>query len=258
MGHEVRKPDSPLPAHLGVELYICPPPYAGVNVCSLVGGRTEPPLGSVMYATGQSVLAVLDQLAMAIWKWPWVAPCAGLAPTEYVAQKYASLDRLLGSRLAVVHVQAGQPVTPAGVAGAVAMRNPPHASSLVGWTCTRLDDPSLASPLMAQFAYALRERADLPRSVSWYSRTFAEHGSLRAKDWRVAARLVVEHHLEVRRRLSGRRGGGRPDEFSLSSGTARRYSVKYLGRVWSSAIQYVGWEWVLESILRKHNYPSGR
>ena len=76
-------PDSGLPAHLDVALHVCPPPYEGLTAFPLTAGRSEPPLGALVCATGGSVLGTLEQLAVAIHRWPWVAPCVGLGLTRF-------------------------------------------------------------------------------------------------------------------------------------------------------------------------------
>jgi len=248
--------DSWLPAHVGVELHVCPPPYQVGHTAGLAGNLPAPPLGSIVYATGRSVLAVLEQLVVAIKQWPWVAPCAALPPTEYAAEKYAALDGSLRERLAVVHLRPGKAANPTDAARAVAMRHAPTADSLAGWICTRLGAQDLSAPLVEQVAYALGEQASLPHSTSWYSRAFSSHSRFAAKDWRAAATLVRAHHLLVRERL---RFGSVADGDSapaLLLRTTSRYSTKYLGATCGSAIQRVGWEWVLEAILRHRSSPE--
>ncbi len=234
----------------GAQLALVGAPYDTLLPLLLGKGNPQPPLGSVVYATGQSVLAVLEQLAVAIEKWPWLAPCAGLPSTEYVAEKYAALNRLLGPRLAVVRLHAGQSIAPAAAANAVALRQKPGAASLAGWVCTRLAAYDLATPLMDQFAYALGEQPRLPHTASRYSRAFTPHGRLTARDWRAVARLIHTLHCHVvQDRLPGSnqdRGGDAP----LSLRTTQHYSVKYLGRAWGWSKRLVGWEWILESVLR--------
>jgi hypothetical protein len=193
-------------------------------------------------------LAVLEQLAGATEKWPWIAPCAGLPDTEYVAEKYAALDRLLRMRLAIVRLHPGQVVTPVAVAKAVAARYAPTPEGLGGWICRRVGVQELSTALVEQFAYAFGARLDLPHSKSWYSRTFSPR-RLTARDWRAVARVASAHHVAVRERLKLR--GDREGPPKLSVRAASRYAVKYLGMTWASAIQRVGWEWVLESVVRR-------
>jgi hypothetical protein len=250
--HEPPVPGPFLPSHLGVELHVCSPPYHRLDRIPR-GGRPGPPLGSVVYAMGRGVMAVLEQLNAAIREWPWVAPCAGLPSTEYVTEKYSSLERLLRARLAVV--PPGQPVNCLAVARAVAARPQPNAGSLAGWICSRLGAGDLAAPLIEQFQRALGGREALPRSVASYSRLFGRYGNLKAKDWRAIARLLVLHHVTVQKHLVGRVVSG--EGFDLVPSTAGRYSVKYLGKTWTSALQHVGWEWVLECALRKYSLPTG-
>ena len=249
--HKQPRPDSRLPAGLGIGAHVCAPPYSELPTLSIVGGRTEPPLGSVVYATGGSVLAVLELLAGAIEKWPWVAPCAGLPPTETLAPRYAALRRPFDVRLAVVHVDPARPITPTAVARAVAARPCPVGDNMAGWIADRADAPHLAAPLVEQFAYALGERSDLPRSVSWYSRAFSAQLRLTARDWRAVARLVQALHRHGVRNRMPHRTMHDPDP-QLSLRTTRCHSMKYLGRTWSSVTSCVGWEWILECVMRKH------
>lgn len=244
--------ESEWPSYRGVELYVCPPPYQRLLGAALLSRDPEPTPGAVAYATGQSVLAVLERLAAVVSRWPWVAPCAGLSPMEHVAEKYASLNGLLGNRLAIVHVRAGQTVTAQAIADAVAKRQEPGKTALTAWICARLSSRDLAAPLAEQFEYALGERASLPRSLSFYSRAFAAHTGLSARDWRAVTQLIRTLHWHVSQARLGRDRTASRCGPPLEMRSAQRYTVRYLRSAWSFSRQLVGWEWVLEAALRNH------
>ena len=242
------------PAYLASDLRLCAPPYEHLVPLAAAGNDADPvspPLVAVVYAAGPCVLAALEQLAIAIDQWPWVAPCIGLPPSEYVAAEYAALRRPFGARLAVVPVRPGRDVAPRAIAAAVARRPQPSAGALAGWIVTRLQAQHLATPLVERLGHALGERSELPRSRSSYSRVFAPPVRLRAMDWERLATLVHALHRAGRGQESGRTvgsfGSGRP----RSARTLNTYAITYLGRTWGSASQCVGWEWVLEAVLRK-------
>lgn len=244
-------PKSWLPAHVATDLRVCAAPYERLGAIALNAANQRPPLGSVVYASGRSVLAVLEQLALAMLRWPWVAPCIGLPPSEYVAEEYAALRRPFGSRLAVIPVAAGREVLPRHIARAVAIRPQPSAGILAGWIVTRLQAQDLATPLLERLAHALGERSALPRSRSSYSRRFARHAPLRATDWERLATLVWTLHRVGRERSGAPAAPGPGIDHRVSGRTMNSYAIKYLGRTWGSASQCVGWEWVLEAALRK-------
>jgi len=241
-------------ARVGVALWVCAPPYERMVPLAPAGNDADPvspPLGAVVYAAGPCVLAALEQLAIAIAQWPWVAPCIGLPPSEYVAEEYAALRRPFGGRLAVVPLRAGREVAPRELAAAVARRPPPSAGALAGWIVTRVEAQDLATPLVERLGHALGERSGLPRSRSWYSRVFAPHRGLRATDWERLATLVDALRQVARGHDRGRAVGSFGNGRARSERTLNTYAITYLGRTWSSASQCVGWEWVLEAALRK-------
>lgn len=238
-----------VPAYLAAQVWVCPSPYNALKPISLTARQSEPPpLGSVVYASGQSVLAALEYLALAIERWPWVAPCIGLPPSEYSARERADLVVRFGERLANVLAPAGAAApSPATIAAAVAQRKAPSARVMAEWVATRLQLPEIAVPLLEQFSYAPGESSSkLPRSKATYSRSFSHAGSLTAHDWRAIGRLAG--HLATRKNPRVAQHPAR-----LFARTASRHVKRYLGMGWAEASALVGWEWVLERVLQEAN-----
>lgn len=253
MAENVLVPSAWPSPNLGVDLQVCQPPYRAFDALSLTERHAGPRVGSVVCGTGRSTLAVLEYLALAIEKWPWVAPCAGLPPSEYLAQQYAALQRPFDIRLAVVHVPAGRRISAPDVVKAVIARPTPGAANLVAWICQRLQLPDLATPLLEQLTRAFDPESELPRSAASYSRLFSSRGKFKAHDWQALARLIRRHSLAQQRA----RPFLNPRDISSSTQTLRtatKHARKYLAMSLRAATALVGWEWVLERALRVAGY----
>lgn len=238
---------SPSPA----ELYVCAPPYQVLSQVPLVGETgIELPWGSVICATGPSVLAKLELLVLAVERWPWIAPALTLPVSERETEVRAPIAEDLAERLAILYTvgDAPSPIKPRPVISAVTLREPPTSRTLAVWASRRLNAGDLREPLEEQFAYALGERSSLSRSRSTYSRRFARGSDLSARDWGALARLVWALCAAVRKK-QGHPPAASAKPIAVSQRSLRRYVRKYLDMTWGTATGIVGWEWVMESAL---------
>jgi len=152
----------------------------------------------------------------------------------------------LRNRLAVAHVRdAASFVQPAVVLAAVRSRAAPRAETLAAWVGYRVRSRELGNALTAQFGQALGgQPASRLGSTATFSRIFARYGPLTARDWRAVARLAVDGAWTEQ-----------PLAPRLPFRTLLQYLKKYV-RPQSRTIDRVGWEWVMESVLRSLGYVS--
>lgn len=234
-----------------VDLKLYQPPYEH-SLPSAVGrdiGNMPP--GSTWYATGKVSLAVLEVLAAIGEVYPSVALCVGLPPPECALEPHLALNRILVERLAILPVWDSESVTPRRVLAAVANRRMPTSVYIAALFAAELRTPGIATAIGEQLALALGERADLPHSASWYSRAFAGCCPMKAKDWRAFGRLMCAHSAAVRRSLRLHGNHDRECVATASPRTLDAYALRYLGRTWASAIQLVGWEWLVDAGLSR-------
>lgn len=237
----------PLPAP--PELRLCAPPYHACPPLALVGTGIEPPWGSAVCATGQSVLAMLELLAHALERWPWISPAVALPVTEQATFPSAPFAEALTGRLATVAGgDPGSSVTPRQIVSAVALRPAATPRALAGWASTRLNARGLLEPLEEQFSYALGDRPSLSRDSASYSRLFTPVSQFTARDWRAVARLVRALHTAAREKVAPRAESS-TSTIPGSKRSVRRYVRRYLDMTWATAATLVGWEWILECAL---------
>lgn len=158
-------------------------------------------------------------------------------------------------RIAVVTAHSSAVEFPSGLLSAVRHRPTPDAGALARYASDRLDEPRLLEPLARQFLEVLEGTpASTYCSVATYSRTFASYGPYTARHWRAVAQLVSE--------VGAARAGvsndtiPTPHKVKLRHHQKIHYARRFLGVSWSMASHLAGWEWVLESALRKGGYVT--
>jgi hypothetical protein len=205
-------------------------------------------LGTVVFGTGDTTLAVLAELTAATYRWPWVVPCIALPIKHEPLEPLLMLVTELRDRLAVVKEwRRTVPVAPATIVAAVRRRAMPTAYGLARWIAQRVNREELETPLRSQFLEALEGvAASSILSVSTYSRLFARHGRYTARDWRAVACLCA-HAVAPEYPCCSLRE-------KLRLRAARHYAHKYLGLPYQVMTERVGWEWVLEAALRNGRY----
>ncbi len=234
-----------LPQTPGVECVIIRPPYQAA--VPLVGRLRElpPPLGSTIHAEGHHVLPVLGLLTAITHRWPWVAPSIALPTSESPFEPWLSHISDIDARLAVSSIRVHQHLNMRVILSTVRNRPPPSPLAMADYVVSRIKAPELSEALYYQFREAV-ERVPAAReaSLSTYSRHFADYGRYSAQQWRMIAILIhqlVRQHSEPHVQL-------------IHIRTANRYVRRFLGLSWTEASRLFGWEWVLESALRRGGY----
>lgn len=224
---------------------ICPPYRTSQPLNDPLASSLSCP-GAILLDRADNLLAGLARLTVHIQRRPWLVPCLAVPPGEGPLDPLLHLVSELRNRLAVVHLQESTSWIPASaILAAVRNRAAPDADALAGWVAYRLKSRELGTALMAQFRQALGgPSASTFGSAATFSRLFARYGALTARDWRAVAQLAVDGAWTEQRmapRLPFRR--------------LLQYLKKYV-RPKSRTIDRVGWEWVLESVLRSAGYVS--
>lgn len=235
---------------LGANFSVLAPPYVVLSHVSL-DDPMGPSLGSAVFdGNATSPVAALARLTQAAHRWPWIIPCVVLPSTGRHLRGAIEIISELRDRLAVATVgdrahTAGAPDIARAIARAIVRRAQPTAPILARWVAQRLEVRGLARVLRRQFADALEQVPSTAAcSSSTYSRYFAALGRFRAHDWRRLARLCVDaprHAHPLPRSPVSRR-------------TTEAHVRRYLGMTFGEATRLVGWEWVLESALRRGGY----
>ncbi len=232
-------------------LQLVQPPYKETQTI-VIGSRLKMgvPLGTIACGTGQTSLQALCALIVFLRQYPWVVPC--LAASEDVAALHyvARLIPTLKDRIVVCNLPRGcKALPPQLIVRQVKRRITPDPSSLATYVVNRVGSNELQELLIEQFYLALTDDlSGLTRSVATCSRVFSRFGNLTARDWRAMARLAC--------RLCGSGETQISQASRISFKTALRHTHRYLGMSLDTAAKRVGWEWVLERVLRREWYVS--
>jgi len=218
--------------------------------------RIEPransvPLGTIALATDRPFIAAFVELRDALARWPWMVPCISLALDERHLADVARLTFRHGERLAICTSASERTPTPRDLLNAVLARPKPSAETLARFVATRIAGLNLEDALHEQFSLAIGEIPPHTTSRATASRRFSAAGLLRAQDWRAVARLV--HELGENSR-SAAHGGRAAEARSILSPAGHRARRKYLGLAIEALERLIGWEAVLEHVLRRHGY----
>lgn len=234
------------------------PPYAKMEIW--VPARAEwAPLGTIVYSSGSSALAVVGSVAIALRSCPWLIPVITLPSPEERFEPLVQIVGELQGRVAIAHQTLSTETTLVAMVDAVRRRGPPRPETMSHYCASRSSAPELLEPLTEQFAQALGTSSVRSRSVATYSRLFAHHGPYTAHDWRSLARLA--HDLCA---LPPRLGPS-PDGLTwrttdsnatIRNRTANRHARRFLAMSFAAAGQRLGWECVLEYALRRGGYVS--
>jgi hypothetical protein len=169
-------------------------------------------------------------------------PAAALAAFEPIPGTWTSL--YLGD---LAHLPFG-----ARVQAAVRRRPVPQATTIAQWVEARLRRPGSASVLAA----CCGEGGDALRPPRTLTRRVQALGPLEVRDWRGLARLA---------QLLAARSSRYPTALETTAfdaevdpRTLRRWLRLATDQSWSEAASWIGWEWVLESALRRYGYLEFR
>lgn len=226
----------------------CAPPYHELAPLRLAGDF-EPPYGSVVCEAGHGVLDMLERLAAAVHRWPWISPSVCLTGEEHNPVVLTGLSPVFSERLAVCVLPDSDRPTPEGLVRSIALRKSPSSRALAIWASARLRATDAVEALEEQLARGLGESGSLTRSSATYSRVFRRYSQFTAHDWRALGRLVGQLHEARQRTLPGRPAPGKQPH--AVSRAVRRHARVYLGMPWRTATHLAGWEWEMECALKR-------
>ena len=175
---------------------------------------------------------------------PWCPLCLVLDERPLTAELVFWIQRL--SRWTVVHpsIPAGDPVAIDGVLHLVTARPLPKSGALARYVALRAGRPEMRQPLRDCF------RGVRPSGTrrAWLSRHLKTFGPLTAHDWHAVAQL-----LPLRR--TGQVSFDRKAyECRLDPRTVRSRLLRYTGISAQEFQELVGWEWLIEAVLRLWGY----
>ncbi len=212
------------------------------------------PLGAALIADLRVGIGVLDQLAGLAREFPWCPACL-IATTLSLDSRL--LRALKGLPDFVGVVRSGEEcggLIPEDVFRAINERPPPTAAVLARYVAHRLGRLALPTDLERCFAQAMGDSnaAAVPRTTLW--RHLAGLGPLTQRDWMGVAQLIL---LLRDARVSSIDSADRfSHDHGLDPRTLRARLRRLAGVELAVAIERPGWEWFLESVLRRHAYMA--
>jgi hypothetical protein len=210
-------------------------------------GSGRPPLGTIIVvdlADGATARLAVTLHRSA----PWCPVCVLLDSSPLTLDLYRSLRRLPSSSAVIEGPPAGSPPDSDRIVHAVRTRPEPTAGQLARYVGRRATRPDLRLPLKACFDCGLAGRGPPPSLRRWLSRKLQKFGPLTARDWGAVAQLLpVLRSID----LSLDRYAY---EYGKDPRTVRSRLHRYAGVTAGEARTRVGWEWLLEAVLRKWGY----
>lgn len=219
--------------------------------CIRTAGPFRPGIGAVLLADLAGGIPALAEAVVGQRESPW-CPLVLFADRTISGATLHAFEPVPGT-WAVLYASDYAHLTPTRRALIALRRRPlPSATTLGLWVERRLGTPSVASTLAA----CCGAGGDAPRPPRTLTRRVQALGPLEVRDWRGLARLA---------QLTGGLPREQPPslEFAaLSAGidprTVRRWLRLATDLCWQQCAGMAGWEWVLESALRRYGYVERR
>lgn len=211
-------------------------------------GHFRPALGSLLIADLRDGIPALADAVVHGRAAPWCPLVCLLGEHPLGAATLSTFEPLPGSWATLIPSDFSHLEPAARAIKAVRRRPPPHATTIAQWVEGRLREPGAASVLAACFA----EGEDLVRPPRTLTRRIQAMGQLEVRDWRGLARLaqvLAGHSAHAARGLERAAW-----EAEVDPRTLRRWLKIATDAPWSEAAAWPGWEWALESALRRYGY----
>lgn len=229
------------------------PPYK-----AFLSPGAPPPLGAVLVAEGEDLAVLVAGLADAANTAPWCPGCLVARGSDELTLLARALEPIPGSFTTLD--PAADTLSPEAVLIRVHERPPPDAETLARYVSRRLELPGVCPDLAACFREpGWEEGTDIIRGQSprTLARKVAALGCLKPSGWRNLARLI-------RLKLAWEGiDGVSLDGLAAGAGYDVRTVRRWLRRAGVGRLRGLlgtpGWEWLLESALRKWGYvrPAG-
>lgn len=198
------------------------------------------PLGTILIADLRAGLPAVVEAGERLIEEPWyplvlAAPSAFDHTTDALVRHYGLGDSVV--------VPSGSGALDAEVlVSKVRARPTPPAARLAAYVAARASRPDLYEILTDSFARGL-SHGETAVSRSTLSRRLGGFGPLKPKDWSALAKVVA--FLSVPRRTPPPTSDPR---------TIRGHVQTYTGMPVGEAQRFAGWEWIVETVLRRWGY----
>lgn len=234
----------PLAPNRETRLSLLEPPYDHFEAVetNAFGARKPLALGGVICAHGSNSSQVTGLAAVCWRRWPWGIPWIAWADSDNWSSNL--VNALLPTCQVILASYTTSCVCARTVFAAAKERPMPSPQLLAAYVQQRTGKDELAEGILEQLEASMHaETHRAPRSVATYSRLFSRYGPFTAHAWRALGLLIP---ALLRDESKGWR--------RTTLLTLHRYVSRYLRMSWTSALALVGWEWVLERVLRVGGY----
>ncbi|MBL8986426.1 MAG: hypothetical protein JNJ80_09150 [Gemmatimonadetes bacterium] len=229
---------------LPLELSLLEPPYH--DVAPLVG--RPPALGAIAVARADGPRGFSTEMATLLDRAPWTVPCVVLRPSSVTPSVLQRVWELPGQPAFVVVTQPGDRLLPAGILTAIANRPAPLTPLLVAYVVRRTGSVILGQSL--DQIWAARDRSNdttAERTIRYRLRRLGKYGRY---DW-IRIRRLIRAKVEGRNLTVEQRA----QLVGTEARTLRGWIARYLGTTMKNFRAMAGWEWILETALRRGGFP---
>lgn len=227
---------------IGSSLTLLEPPYTDPRPWM---GR--PPAPGAVAVVSADLVRELDRVTALFEAAPWVVPCVLLSPASVSPALLQTVWALPCQPAFVMLTGRSTQVGAAMVLNAVAARSAPTVPHLVAQVVTRTESVLLGQTLNGVWADEPdRRNADAERTVRYRLR---REGGLGRHDWLRVRKLIQAKtagwnaSVERQAQLAG-----------TEARTLRAWVARYLGCSMRSFRMTAGWEWIIETALRRGGY----
>lgn len=207
-------------------------------------------MGAVLIADLTEGIPALANAVFRAREWPWCPLVCMLTDRRIPAAVLGAFEPIPGI-WAALYASDYAHLTPTRRALAAVHRRPvPRGTTIAQWIELRLRLPGVGSVLAACFG----DEGDERRPRRTLTRRVRELGPLAVRDWRGLARIA--QILAARSLRAGTALETAAFEAGVDPRTLRRWLQLATDRSWREASEMAGWEWVLETALRRWGYVN--
>lgn len=211
-------------------------------------GAAPPALGAFLIAEVPGLPGTADHLWRVQCSAPWCPVCLALSSRPATADLLRSVQRLPKHLAYPYSPHPGDPPDVDALVHAVESRPAPTPEDLAGYVAGRTKSRKFGNALLACFHSCDEEMPPGPAIRSWLSRQFTPLGPLTARDWAAVYSCLPLAH-------SRSSGSDRVAyDLGMDPRTARARIQRYTGMSLADVRQRVGWEWMMEAVLRHWRY----
>jgi hypothetical protein len=231
-----------------VTLQVLEPPYQQ----AYPQGPRRPSVGAVLIADLADGIPALAQAVVRAREAPWCPLVSVLMDRAVPAATLTAFEPVMGTWAALYPNDFSHQTLRDRALAAVRRRPIPQATTVALWVESRLGVPGCASVLAACFG----EGVDALRPPRTLTRRVRALGPFEVRDWRGLARLARVLASRVARAAQSLEAGAL--EAGVDPRTLRRWLRLATELSWAEAGTRAGWEWILESALRRYGYVEHR